>query len=78
VEKAVERTERSRSRAAKAYCREHPILVGLLVLGGVGGAIGAVYLPIAPDDMSLARRVLGGALAGVLFAICALGFRLFD
>jgi hypothetical protein len=74
----VEETQRSRAAGAKAFCREHPVLVGLLVLGGVGGAIGAVYLPIAPDDMSLARRALGGGLAGVLFAICALGFRLFD
>jgi hypothetical protein len=54
------------------------VLVGLLLLGGLGGAVGAVYLPIAPDDMSLARRILGGAFAGVLFAMCALGFRLFD
>jgi hypothetical protein len=74
----MEQPEPSRWAAALAFCREHPVLVGLLLLGGLGGAVGAVYLPIAPDDMSLARRILGGALAGVLFAMCALGFRLFD
>ena len=74
----MEQPEASRWAAALAFCREHPVLVGLLLLGGLGGAVGAVYLPIAPDDMSLARRILGGALAGVLFAMCALGFRLFD
>ncbi len=74
----MEQPEPSRSAAALAFCREHPVLVGLLLLGGLGGAVGAVYLPIAPDDMSLARRVIGGGIAGVLFAVCALGFRLFD
>lgn len=66
------------SAAAKAlgFCRERPVLVGLLLLGGVGGAVGAVY--IAPQDLSLVRRVVGGALAGVLFSMCALGFRLYD
>ena len=74
----MEQPQESRSATALVYCREHPVLVGLLLLGGVGGAVGAVYLPIAPEDMSLARRVIGGGIAGVLFAICALGFRLFD
>ena len=74
----MEQPEPSRSAAALAFCRERPVLVGLLLLGGLGGAVGAVYLPIAPDDMSLARRVIGGGIAGMLFAVCALGFRLFD
>ena len=74
----MEQPESSKSAAAWAYCREHPVLVGLLLLGGVGGAVGAVILEIGPDEMSLVRRVVGGGIAGTLFAICALGFRLFD
>ena len=74
----MEQPARSRAAAAKAFCRQHPVLIGLLVLGAVGGAVGGAYLPVGPDDMSLARHVIGGGLAGVLFALCALGFRLFD
>lgn len=70
--------EGTESGSLIAYVRARPVLVGLLALGGIGGAVLAVYLPVAPDDMSMLRRALGGALAGTLFAMCALGFRLFD
>jgi hypothetical protein len=75
---SLEREEAENGSSLWAFVRTRPMLVGMLMVGGVGGAALATLLPIAPDDMSMARRVLGGGLAGVLFAMCALGFRLFD
>lgn len=73
-------TETRTAIAAKlvAQVRAHPVLAALLVLGAMGGAAAAVWLPIAPEGMSVLRRAAGGALAGLLFAMCALGFRLYD
>ncbi len=53
---------------------EHPYVVGLLFAGTLGGAGVSVILPM--DDISMLRRVLGGAVAGFYFVLLPLGFRL--
>lgn len=63
------------SRAMK-FVREHRYMVGLLMAGAVLGAIAGATIPMG--DLSLVRRVLGGAVAGFYFALFPLGFRLFE
>lgn len=49
----------------------HRVMVGLFLAGAVVGAfVGIVQLP---DDISLARRVIGGAIsgAGIIFLMTA-------
>ena len=71
-------SEASLGARALARARAHPVLVALLLLGAVVGAAAAVWLPFAPEGMSLTRRIVGGGIAGLLFAMCALGFRLYE
>ena len=59
------------------FCREHPYMVGLLVCSTIAGAVGAAVLPIG-ESLPMARRVIGGAIAGFYFGLFPLGFRLFE
>ena len=61
---------------ALAYCKKNPGVVALVVLFTAGGAVGGILLPF--DGLSLARRIIGGAIAGFYFALFPLGFRLFE
>jgi hypothetical protein len=65
------------ARLARAL-REHPVTVGVFVVGVISGIVLAFVLPIAPDDMPAWKRVLGGAILGGWLALFPLGFRLFD
>lgn len=58
--------------------REHPVTVGVFVVGVAAGILLAFVLPIAPDDMPAWKRVLGGAILGGWLALFPLGFRLFE
>ena len=60
---------------ALQFCRDEPVSVGLLLAFTLAGAAGAFLIPLG--DMSVARRVAGGAVAGFYFGLFPLGFRLF-
>lgn len=45
--------------------RQHPYLTAAFVLGAVVGAVAGVFL-FDPDTWSMARRVVAGALMGVI------------
>lgn len=42
--------------------REHPVIVGILVVSTLSGAVLGAYL--LTGEWSLTRRILGGAVAG--------------
>ncbi len=55
------------------FAREHPYMVGLLVSCTIGGAAFAVVMPMG--EVSLVRRVFGGAVGGFYFGLFPLGYR---
>ena len=56
--------------------RRHPVLVAIFVIcTGIGIACGAAFLPA---EWTLARRVAGGAFAGIGVAVFLTVTRLFD
>ena len=59
------------------YTRENPVAILVLALGGVGGALAATMLDVLPDSIPVWRRAVGGALAGLFFALFPLGERLY-
>ncbi len=76
VEERIEEGQKvSALGRVKEFCREDPISVGLLVAFTITGAVGAFLIPLG--DLSVTRRVIGGAVAGLYFGIFPLGFRLF-
>jgi hypothetical protein len=68
----------TRAVRIRRFVREHPVTVGVMVAGIVGGAVAALVLPIGPPDMSPLLKVVGGAILGFCLALFPLGYRLFD
>ena len=62
-------------RRLVAAIKRHPMTIGVLVLGAIGGALAAAWLPI---DRPLPLRIVGGAIGGAYFALFPLGARLFQ
>ena len=62
------------------YVRDHPLMAAFFVACTVGGTIAFVAFPLFPgmEEMSLAKRALGGALAGAGAAMFPIVHRLFD
>lgn len=58
-----------------ATLKRHPVTIGVIAFGAIGGALAAVWLPI---DRSLPIRIVGGAIGGAYFALFPLGARLFQ
>jgi len=63
-------------RRIAAYCRENPYAVLVIALFTVVCAVVAAMLPIG--ELSVARKALGGAIAGFYFSLMPLGFRIFN
>ena len=61
---------------ALRFAREHPYIVGLILAFTVAGAAFGAVTPMG--ELSLLRRILGGAVAGFYFGLFPLGFRLFE
>ncbi len=74
----VEPPSLSRLDRIRRFVREHPVTVGVMMVGIVGGAAAALVLPIGPPDMSPLLKVAGGAILGFCLALFPLGYRLFD
>ena len=51
-------------------------MAGLLLVSTIAGGVAGALIPMG--ELSVARRCLGGAIAGFCFALFPLGFRLFD
>jgi len=51
-------------------------MVGLLIACTIGGAVFGAVVPMG--ELSVIRRVLGGAVAGFYFGLFPLGYRLLD
>lgn len=47
--------------------RKHPWFTAILLVSALGGAVFSFYL--APPEMGIARRVVGGVIAGVGIAV---------
>ena len=70
-------TERAAGGGARALeiLRHNPITAVVLVASVAGGIFGALQLPV--EDLSMTRRVLGGAVVGAWFGLFPLGARLY-
>ena len=58
------------------WIRANPATVAMVAAFTVAGAVGALWLPLG--DFSVAKRVLGGAIAGFYFGLFPIGYRMFD
>jgi len=63
-------------RRVWTFCRENPGVTAFMLVSTVGGMVAGWLLPF--DDLSLTRRLVGGAIAGFYFGLFPLGVRLFD
>ena len=75
---SADTTVRRRLFAARPllFAREHPYMVGLILAFTIAGAAFGAVTPMG--ELSLLRRVLGGAVAGFYFGLFPLGSRLFE
>jgi hypothetical protein len=73
---AARQTGETRRQKLASFCRENPVTVVILVSFTLAGGVGGVLLPF--EDLSLARRIIGGLIAGAYFGMLPLGKRLFE
>jgi len=71
-----EYARRSGLRTLIAIARDHPLLVGTLGLLMAAGSIAAWFL--MPEEISSIRRILGGALLGMVSWLLVMMGRLLD
>ena len=61
-------------RRVSDFTRAHPHMIGFLFASVVAGSVAGVLLPLG--DVSMTRRIVGGAVSGFYFGLFPLGFRL--
>ncbi len=60
--------DRDRRGSVKTWIRENPLPTACLIAGQI---VGPFYAQYVFPDIELWRQIVGGAIAGVVFALCA-------